>query len=131
MKFEWKDEYTLDDTLIDNEHRHLFALANEIADSSANDELITHIMRLYKHIREHFRNEEELMRNQAYPGYGQHVDDHNQMLASLISKSDTIREGDWGKNQVIEFMKQWIAHITSGDRQFKDYRTSLGKLPNS
>ena len=124
MKFEWKDEYSIGDTVIDNEHRHLFELADTIINSSTNDELINNTMHLYRHIREHFHNEEKLMREYAYPDYERHVDDHNGMLTSVISKSDVIREGKWSKTQILEFMTLWISHIISGDRQFKDYLAS-------
>lgn len=124
MKFEWKNEYSMGHVSIDDAHQRLFALANEIIDSPTNGRLINDTMRLYRHIREHFNDEEKLMRKQAYPDYELHLDAHNQMLDSLIVKSDVIREGNWNKTQVIEFMAQWISHITSSDRQFKDYLAS-------
>lgn len=124
MKFEWKNEYSLGDSNVDNEHQQLFELANLIIDSPTNEALINNIMHLYKHTREHFQAEEKLMQEQGYPAYGQHVASHNAMLALLVSKSEAIKEGLWGKNQVFEFMTQWISHVTSDDRQFRDYFAS-------
>ena len=121
MKFEWKEDYALGDSSVDSEHQYLFELANLIIDSPTNDALINNVMRLYKHAREHFQTEEKLMQAQGYPTNKQHIASHNRMLASLVSKSESIQEGTWNKEQVIEFMTQWIAHITSDDWQFKNY----------
>ncbi|MDO9103779.1 MAG: hemerythrin domain-containing protein [Methylovulum sp.] len=124
MKFEWKDEYSLGNATMDSEHRRLFELANVIIESETNDELIKHIMQLYKHVREHFHNEEEILKEQAYPDYKRHCEEHNEMLDSLVAKSDAIREGDWGKTQAIGFMTLWVNHITTSDRQVRDYLAS-------
>lgn len=124
MKFEWKDEYLIGDTIIDNEHQRLFELANVVTHSSTNDELINGVMRLYRHIREHFSDEEKLMKEHDYPDYERHLGEHNQMLSLLTSKSDAIREGKWNKNQIAEFMTLWISHITTNDQPFRHYLTS-------
>jgi len=120
MKFEWKDEYSIGNPIIDNEHQHLIELADGMTNSATNDQLIAFIMHLYRHTREHFANEEKLMRECAHPHYEQHVEDHNELLTGLISKTDVIREGNWSKADIVELMTQWILHITSDDLLIRD-----------
>ncbi|MDP2902418.1 MAG: hemerythrin domain-containing protein [Methylovulum sp.] len=121
MKFEWKNEYALGNTLIDNEHQHLFNLANTITQCPTNDGLINNAMQLYRHARKHFDHEEKLMREHAYPYYGQHVENHNELLAGLISKSEAIKEGNWSKADIVKLMAQWVLHITSDDGLIRDH----------
>lgn len=121
MKFQWQQQYAIGDALIDQEHQHLFDLANQITGDLSRDELIHRIILLYRHTREHFSNEEKLMRKHAYPDYERHVADHDHMLATLVAQSDELNKGNVTDAQVMTFMENWTAHILCGDRQFRDY----------
>ena len=121
MTFQWQKQYEVGEASIDEKHRDLFDLANQITHHLTHDELVNRIMLLYRHTREHFSDEEKLMKQQGYPDYDRHVADHDEMLAKLVAKSDDFRTGNISETQVAAFMEQWIAHITSGDRLFREF----------
>jgi len=121
MHFEWKNSYEFENDEINRQHKQLFLLANDLVNSSSNDELVKLIMDLYVHAREHFRYEEDLMRKAGFPACAQHVSMHDKMLSLLVSKSEAIQTAALGKNMVKEFMGDWTRHIACADQDFSKY----------
>ncbi len=64
--FIWLDEYLIGNETIDQQHQYLFDLANLIVESKSTSILTKHIMSLFKYVREHFRDEEVLMKKMGY-----------------------------------------------------------------
>ena len=62
MLLEWKDSYKIGDPEVDAQHQALFQLANDFLQASGKAELTLQAMKLYKHTREHFTQEEAVMR---------------------------------------------------------------------
>jgi len=132
MQFEWKDKYSIGDQHIDSTHQKLFSLANNLVNCVSNEQRIELVMELYAYAHEHFNKEEALMKIKDYPLYKQHIDSHNRMLQALTSKSDEIRFCEWDQSNIIHFMEQWIAHITTEDRELSTYlKTDSLKLSES
>ena len=61
-RFMWADIYNIGDVELDGQHRQLFALANEVLDASAKKSLVQAVMRLYRHTRDHFEYEQNLIK---------------------------------------------------------------------
>jgi hemerythrin len=60
VEFKWDGSYSVGDKLLDEQHRRIFNLGNEISNmDSVNSKKV--VMNLFKHTREHFDHEEELM----------------------------------------------------------------------
>jgi len=120
-EFVWQDHYLLGNQNIDQQHKQLFELANKMVACSNNNDLTHHAMLLYKHVRQHFREEESFMKSHGYPDYQIHVDTHNLMLSKLVAVSEKIKHGEWQQQQVLEFMREWINHILDEDAAINDY----------
>lgn len=121
MNFEWRKDYLLGDDKIDAEHQFFLNLASQMVVCRSTSEMVSHTMQLYKHTREHFEREEKLMRTCRFPHYERHVEDHNKMLSSLVSKSYAIKEGKWSKIDLINMLSQWVQHITTDDLLIVEY----------
>ncbi len=122
MQIEWKDGYKLGDAVIDEQHQHLFALANAFLAAKDSDAQTQCAMRLYKHTREHFGHEERLMRELHFPDYQAHVDSHNQLISRLNAVSDTIAKGSLTEQDVQAFMTDWaLHHIPLSDAKLSQY----------
>lgn len=52
----------MDDTLMDSQHKNLFILAEKLLTSSSKKESLQNIKLIYSHVKEHFREEEELIK---------------------------------------------------------------------
>lgn len=119
--FIWQDRLLIGNQKVDQQHRQLFDLANQLAGSKTHHDLSENIMRLYRHVREHFQAEESVMKDHAYPNYGQHVATHNLMLDKLIEVSDKINKNEWRRQDMLPFMHEWIAHILEEDSAIQDF----------
>ena len=116
-KFIWLDEYKIGDDTIDQQHEYLFELANQIVDPD-NDAQKTHlnVLALYHYFREHFKDEESLMKQNNYSDYAEHVKKHEELTKKLREINDGIVTGEISLQDVKEFMQNWVhGHILGED----------------
>jgi hemerythrin-like metal-binding protein len=122
MTLEWKDSYRLGDARIDEQHQHLFTLANAMLSVQEQDALRLCAMQLYQHVRTHFANEESAMKRMGFPHYKAHVKSHNAILERL-----SVISQDIGKNQVDpavvrDFLNHWgLHHIPKEDAELATF----------
>lgn len=122
MHLEWKDSYKIGDADIDAQHQALFQLANDFLQAEGKAALTLHAMKLYKHTREHFSQEEAMMRRLRVPRLEAHVEWHNTMITrlnaiSLSIQTDTLREQD-----LVNLMTEWAErHIVVQDAELAQY----------
>ena len=124
-RFKWKDSYALGEAGIDQQHQHLFDLANQALETDEQERLISIIMQLYKHLREHFGQEEGYLKQISYPNYKMHVDIHNMMLDKLNLISVQIHSKQMTQPVLENFMQQWIDHISIDDALVRDYAKTI------
>lgn len=130
-EFIWQDHHNIGHASIDSQHQNLFELANRISNVGNNNHEITRLVMLfYRHIREHFQAEEELMKQSAYPGYIRHVEAHNQMLDKLVEISNRVRLGEWSSTDIQHFVNHWVlVHIIEVDRILGEHLSKTNQLP--
>jgi len=122
MKIDWKDSYRIGDEAIDRQHQELFELANAMFAATDKAALQLCAMRLFKHVREHFADEEALMKMVGYPGYQGHVESHNRILKNLGEVSETVGKDAMCPKVVNEFLTDWgLKHIPKDDAQLADF----------
>jgi hemerythrin len=127
--FTWLDEYKIGDEAIDNQHRYLFDLANQIVDP-LNDAQKTHmnVLALYHYVREHFKDEESLMKLSHYPDYKAHVKEHEMLTQRLTEISTGIITGEISPDYIMSFMSTWLLdHILGKDMLIGEF---LHRLKN-
>jgi hemerythrin len=125
MNIEWKDSYRIGDAVIDRQHQELFELANAMF--AAGDQAAHRLcaIKLYKHVREHFSDEEALMKKVGFPGYQAHVDSHNRILANLGEVSHSIGKDAMDSTAVADFLTDWgLNHIPKDDAQITAFVTA-------
>lgn len=122
MKLEWKDSYRVGDEKVDQQHQQMFDLANAMYDAKGQAAMRLAAIRLYQHVREHFADEESLMRKVGFPGYAEHVESHNRMLAALNAISQTIGRNEANPDAVSALLMDWtLNHIPFADAQVANY----------
>jgi len=119
--FVWQDFYQMSDALIDKQHQEIFVLANQLVSSVNREELIKNIQSMYRHVKEHFDAEEELMEQLNFRQYKGHVREHNVMLEKLVEMDHKIMNDDWKQSDIQEFMDKWGKHIIHSDIAFNAY----------
>lgn len=122
MNIEWKDSYCVGEEVIDREHQELFALANAVHIARDQAALRLCAMQLYKHVREHFSHEEELMKKIGFPATREHIASHFAMVSRLNGLSAGIGRNQIDTEAVTRFMNEWaLHHIPTEDAQFAAY----------
>ncbi|BCO25232.1 bacteriohemerythrin [Rhodoferax lithotrophicus] len=110
MGIEWKEAYNLGQADIDQQHRHLFDLTNALMDADNVVTMRSLIMQLYKHTREHFEQEENLMRKMKFPDLEVHTHYHNKLLSRLNTISQEVGQGVFNKPALTQLMNDWALH---------------------
>jgi len=128
---EWKTQYSVENAVIDRQHKALFDLVNEVADKvkiGNMPEIRDVIDRLAAYTVEHFRDEEAIMRKASYPA----IEDHEMIHAELLEKVQDLRT-KLEKNQavsmvgIIRFLSDWLKdHILKDDMAYKSSIKGIG-----
>jgi hemerythrin-like metal-binding protein len=69
----------------------------------------------------HFGSEELLMRLDAYPRYGEHVEEHRRLLALLRELEERVRHGADARALAEDLRRGFGGHIATHDRAFAGY----------
>jgi len=126
MNVPWNPNYRVGDARIDQQHEQLFALANAMLHTTTHEALQLHAMKLYQAVRQHFDEEEALMKQTQFPGLSIHVETHNAILRKLVSLSSDIGNNHISIALVEDFLNEWgLRHIPHQDAAFTAYMNSL------
>lgn len=139
---EWKDAYNIGVERLDEDHRHLVDLVNELhAGITRNrdcggfegvvDELQTllHVLdELIDYAIEHFALEEECMLKHAYPGYAQMKQAHRRLMNMVQDLRRGFDEGQAVSSQkTLESVRVWLeTHVLGLDMQFGEFVNKKG-----
>jgi hemerythrin len=116
IKFIWTDDYSVGDEILDNQHKHLFELGNQIQDTDKSSAR-KYVMELYKYIRTHFIHEERHMQSSQYPFIEKHKTLHEQLITDLneLTQNFTIDDFDL----LVVFLHDWfIKHVLMEDKKY-------------
>lgn len=125
-EFAWEERYSINDDAIDQEHRHLFALANQVLCFRASGERLEAVrgamVALYEYVKTHFAHEEQYMQEVGYPGLPAHRVLHETIIHEM---NEIMRESpqlDTLVYKLKRLMKTWVVHhILEADRQIGDF----------
>lgn len=118
---EWKPEYSVGIASMDDEHRTMIGLINDIydamqqrTDAGAIEQFLGDV---HATISMHFALEERIMRDAAYAEYDAHKDDHEELLDELGDLMDMFAaDPDAGYDLLGERLSSWFAgHFASFD----------------
>lgn len=134
-----REEWLLGIDTLDDQHREISEGLNRISEVSdeysrldneekeKQGELLSELIdALYGKTREHFKFEENMMKDEGYPGYAEHAREHAMLLAEL--KTTIAARLESGRVSVdpdiFKALKSWfIVHLTQSDRNFAHYIT--------
>lgn len=128
---EWSPEYSVGIRVIDNDHRELFDLVNQLHEGleshTASTSITQTIDRLIRYVKEHFQREEGLMYEYGYPGLEAHRKKHNEFvwLVSAIRKIEIECPHRLDGHKLLSFLSTWLkSHIMKTDRDYLPYLSS-------
>ncbi|MEW6594586.1 MAG: hemerythrin family protein [Thermodesulfobacteriota bacterium] len=120
-EFTWKDAYSVDNATIDQEHRHLFAMANQVFRFRSRGERLERVreavVALCDYIKNHFLHEEAFMAEAGYPGLPAHRVLHEAIIHEMNETLRTSNDLDLLVYKLKRLMLSWvIEHIQEADR---------------
>ena len=122
----WMSEYETGHTMIDDDHRHLVEVLNQLYElrQRPRDEIAVVLSELVSHTRDHFAREEELMAYSAYPRADIHWRDHDSLLHDLFHIKEEYDHGGFlnMEEALSTYLKFWLlSHIMNEDIKLADF----------
>ncbi len=120
----WSDEFSIDIQEIDEQHKRLVELINQLYDAITTKrpaEALEKVLDdLVEYTRVHFAVEECVLRLFDYPDYDAHKAVHDKIAARVIEFQRQFRAGDHKVGmELLYFLKDWLMdHINKVDRQY-------------
>lgn len=112
----WKDDYLIGVDSVDQQHQYLFDLINETLRCNDKSTLQLALLKLYKYTREHFTDEEALMKSTGYANYKEHQQQHNALIITLNEKSSSALQDPNKRSELDSFLVSWlVVHILKED----------------
>ncbi len=121
-EIKWSDELSVDVDHIDDQHKELIAIANELIKAVSlgqKEEILDDILkRLREYTVFHFNSEEELMSQVRYKKRGDHALEHERLKRRVKEYQRTLyKKENLTTKAVLEFIKGWLLkHILTFDR---------------
>ena len=132
---EWSDVLSVGIEEIDSQHKVLVAMVNEMHDAihkrRGSDAVRGILGKLADYTRIHFAVEESLMRILGYPGYDEHKEQHEELIANMQDLQHKVEKGTTAIGfELMHFLKIWLTkHIMESDQRYAEYFIQAGAKP--
>ena len=130
--FRWKENYSVKVVALDNQHKKLFELVNELhaamGEGHGNDVAGDILYRLIDYTVHHFSAEERLMEQHKFPGLPSHRAEHKALTDKVLAFKKDFDAGATNVTpQLMMFLQQWLRnHIQSVDQRYGDFLNAQG-----
>ena len=130
----WSRQYVVASREIDDEHRTLFQLAEELRQALVKDAKARRLQsitsKLMAHIAGHFSHEERMMQSMRYPHYEWHKRQHMVARAAAKRLARKIRLGQAQAGpELLKFLESWLKHhIRLSDRMLGAFLRNQERL---
>ncbi len=144
MPIIWRDQMSVGNDLIDQDHRYLLCLVNSvelaIRHSEDSEDLLSFVAQLVQYTHFHFEREERIQKTVLYPQASSHHDTHQEILAHLRQIELDVSElnqhalgnklvvGEWEMvtGAVVQLLREWILeHVLKDDKRMEPYLRKL------
>lgn len=121
----WDDKFSIGNSEIDEQHKHLFAIFARCADAEkdSRSKYLVITRELLSYCQEHFRYEEKLMLDANYPDLENHAAEHKKIFNAVEKLVEKIYAGEHIDSGVIDrFVASWVhEHVLTKDMLLKEY----------
>lgn len=122
----WNDMYSIDMPEIDEQHKVLFDLINQlwgaIVNRSTIEDQVKLIEKLEHYTISHFTAEETFMRAFGYPDFDNHKKIHGLFIKKIAQEKTNLQATQHLSLDILNFLKDWlIDHIMVSDKAYAKY----------
>lgn len=119
----WNGNLSVGNTFIDNDHRHLIALLNNLysamGEGRGPDVLGPVLNDLIQYTRAHFKREEDVMQGMCYAGFLEHKAEHDKLTTKVFELQKQYIAGEASLSvELLMFLYDWLfEHIMKVDKK--------------
>ncbi|ULQ59627.1 bacteriohemerythrin [Brucepastera parasyntrophica] len=132
---EWEDRYTVYIPMVDDQHKHLVSMTNELYEGCLLGGEAAHayfqkaIHEAVQYVQKHFATEEKILKTVNYPEYSIHKKEHEDFILEVLQQVKNFQEGKkFVPNNFVRFLREWVlTHIAVSDKKYADYLLKLKK----
>jgi hemerythrin-like metal-binding protein len=120
----WTESLSVNDSRLDDQHRLLFALINDLADlrlsGAPRETLLKVVQRMIAFSDAHFGSEDDVMIASDFPRFDAHRLEHQLFLGQIRRFLNDYSAGrEQLSDEILAFLKRWWFHHTAqSDRQY-------------
>lgn len=132
--FNWNDSYSVKVKSVDDQHKKLFDIINELYDGiskGSNKEAMQKVLSgLKSYTITHFSYEERLLKQANYPDFENHKKIHDDFIKKVNEFQEKYSSGKLLLTlEVSGFIKTWLTeHIMKTDKQYSAYLNNSGMV---
>lgn len=135
----WKNAYYIDHGIIDNDHKTLVSLANDVLSDLHSLDMLENLVPRLNYIRSfaiaHFAREESLQTASRYPALDEHRIQHRRLISVLDEFIEAIASGrlegvehSAGSRMIRSFFYNWLlSHIMEEDVKLRPFVEAMAE----
>jgi hemerythrin len=127
-RIKWDDKYLIGIEEIDEQHKHLVSLTNELYEmflscGCSNSNVQAVLEALAEYTIDHFTTEENLMARFEYPQREEHRQDHQKFVLRISEFNEHLKDGTEQLTlDIISFLRVWLlTHIFMVDSKCGEF----------
>ena len=130
IKFSWTDNYRINICEMDNHHKRLFEIIDNLnicLRSKTCDSAPTILESLIEYVKYHFKVEEKFMNKYKFSNTDNHITAHRNFEQKLDGFREDINNNTLNKNKIILTVKSWLVnHILEEDKKYGKFLNEKG-----
>lgn len=132
MYIAWQNIFSVNIKEIDEQHKKLIDIINELYDSmkiGKGKEILENTLdKMIKYAQTHFTKEEEYMTDYKYPEYKAHKGEHKKFVKKVLTFQKDFKGDKLAlSSDVMEFLRNWlINHIMETDKKYAPFFNEKG-----
>jgi hemerythrin-like metal-binding protein len=121
--FEWKEEYTVNVKIIDEQHKKLISIIDELYQSILQKMDKNILAELFKQLNDyskyHFGTEEKYFQEFNYPDAFAHIAVHEKFKKDIVEMEDKMNTDHFNPFELLVYLENWwINHILDVDKRY-------------
>ena len=126
----WSDAFSVGSQLIDNQHKSLVRMTNELFQGCERHDETLAFMRVIQsavnYAKTHFATEERFMQKTNYPEAAIHKAEHEAFVVELLKQVREFEKGSCAPIDFALYLKNWLLnHIAVSDKKYAPYLKNI------
>ena len=121
---DWKEKYSVFYDEIDEQHKKLVDMINELYDSftqgKADDVVEDILIKMIKYTDYHFKTEEKYFEKYTYSNTEEHIKEHKKFVSDVTDFYKDFKNGSISLSyDIMTFLRNWLLeHIYGSDKKY-------------